>query len=442
MKKPCYETRLFKATDNILLSEHTGYKKYPMSPHYNVYTAKLPSSKPTSSNYAGVAIKAPPGRDVVLLGTPTTEFPVKSPEIKFDYREISKLKRYKLLATAKELLPNNRITYCQHALPKGASVMLDKETGKSHLSGIAACGLFWICPVCSAKISMLRQEEIKEALQAAAAQELQAYFVTFTASHKRGDSLINNFGSMKDAVTFMRSAQSWKKLRKDTGFVGNIDSWETPYGQNNGWHVHLHSVFFMRPGLDVQELEKRIYSLWEKSLSKQGLHASELHGVKAVKATDDKISEYLAKDYTLQAEMTSENYKESKGKSYSPMQLLALYQTGDRQAGRLFQEYAIATRGKSKIRFSRGLKALLGLGKSASDQELAESEQERKVTKLATFPPAIWQEITRKNGAIIGEMLVVSALGSGALSTWLGYSFGFYIDDEGRVAREKKELIL
>ena len=377
------------------------------------------------------------GSRKVSLGT-TTGIHAKKENNGLSFGENSKKSRYKLLDTAKHLLSNERITFCLHSLPTGAKVLQDTKTGHAHLAGVARCGLGWVCPVCSTKIALGRRSELLEASTAAREKGLQAYFVTYTASHKKEDTLQDNFTDMKAALTSLKVSRAWRELKINSGMVGYVDAWEITFGNANGWHPHMHSVIFASPGLDVQKLEISIFELWEKSLAKLGLSASKEHGVKVARANDN-IGEYLTK-WNLETEMTGANFKEGKAKSYTPMGLLALYQAGNKQAGILFQEYAKATKGKSSLRFSRGLRDLLGLGQGSTDKELAEAEQGRTAETLATFSPALWKEIKRQGkSGVIGELLIVAGMGQGALDIWLGALFRMGIDLEGRV-RKKNDL--
>ena len=48
----------------------------------------------------------------------------------------------------------------------------------------------------------------------------------------------------------------------------------------------------------------------------------------------------------------------------------------DEQAGVLFQEYGAAMKGKRQLRWSPGLRNYLGLGAEATDEELAQAQDE------------------------------------------------------------------
>jgi len=388
--------------------------------------------------------KKPPA---AALGN-TTDFVSNDEKISGDdgleFGEKSKKSRFILLDTAKKLLPQERITFCMHSLPNkstGATVEQDIETGHSFIAGVARCGLGWVCPVCATKIAMGRREEIDNALKMAEKQGLQPYFVTYTASHTRDDALEANLDDMKKAIRWMRMGGTWQKIKSDYGIVGHIDSWEITWGFSNGWHAHLHEVIFANAGEEVKDLEKRIFERWDKSLSRLGLFASEEYGVKIVLADDD-VASYLTK-WSLKTEMTGISFKDGKKKSYTPMGLLALAEGGEKWAGALYQEYAKATKGKSAIRWSRGLRDRLELQTESTDQELAEAEQGRKSRTLAIFSGDLWQEVQRAGRkGIIGELLVVAGMGKESLDVWLGAVFGLEIDIEGHVKRRREKIPL
>jgi hypothetical protein len=369
------------------------------------------------------------------LGT-TTNFGAANDETGLNYGENHKKARYQLAEKAKELLPNSRLTFCMHSLT-AVKVNQDIETGSAHLSGVAHCGLGWVCPVCGSKIAMGRRTDLQSASQAATEQGLQAYFVTYTAAHSREDKLADNLQDMKTAIRSMRQSRAWRNFKKNHGVVGYVDAWEITWGQANGWHAHMHEVIFASPGGNPLEMQDEIYKQWENSLSKLGLSSSEAHGVAVIEADDD-IGNYLTK-WSLQAELTGQPFKHGKTrKSHTPMGLLGLAEQGEKWAGKLFQEYAMATRGKSAIRWSRGLRDRLGVGLQATDQELADHEQEREVREIAIFPTEIWARVIRHHRrGIIGELLVVAGLGRDALDAWLYAVFGLGIGSDGVVKGKK-----
>jgi len=328
-------------------------------------------------------------------------------------------RRYRLLDSARELLPDFRVAKCLHVPIPGQQIELwqDDKTGKAHLHGVGRCGSAWVCPVCSAKISIGRAAEIEEAVTNANGQGKTVVFVTLTASHKRADRLDDNLKGTKAAIRFMRKSRAWGRLRDVFGLAGQIDALEITWGFSAGWHVHSHAAFFMAHPPDVETIEDKIFTQWQNALSKQGMTCDRAHGVKVLIGTEN-LPGYLSK-WGLKTELTSRE-KPGREESYSPFQLLALYEGGEGWAGRLFQEYADATKGVSSLRWSRGLRAELGMTGELTDQELAEAENSEGSTKLTELSRDEFKRlIYAGRRGVIGEMLMVAERGRAELLLWL-----------------------
>jgi hypothetical protein len=78
--------------------------------------------------------------------------------------------------------------------------------------------------------------------------------------------------------------------------------------------------------------------------------------------------------WSIEHELTKGPAKLSRGdKGLSPLELLSAYMmNGDKQAGAIWVEYALAFKGRHQLQWSRGLRDLLGLVKEESDQEIVE----------------------------------------------------------------------
>lgn len=338
-----------------------------------------------------------------------------------------KTARYRLRTRAGELLPDFRVnTAC--GLPiipdRSPELWLDLDSGRSHFKGLTACGSAWVCPVCSAKISMGRREEIREALRLSAQLGWKPLLITLTARHNRDDNLEDLFNAFKRAKRYMRSGRKWQSVKQDYLVKGSITSTEITWGFENGHHVHFHEIFFVGAYVDAEEIEERFYQLWSLSLDREGLDCSREHGVD-VQVGNEKIGDYVTK-WGLDNELASINKAAKKG-NFTPFQLLALYDQGEDWAGWLFQEYADVTKGKVSLRWSRGLRDKLDLGRELTDQELAEERISQNSVRLIRFTKEEYYQILYSGrDAVIGEMLSVAESGRDALLIWLDAIFGIH----------------
>lgn len=346
------------------------------------------------------------------------------------WRDGTVYSRYQLQYTAANLLPGFRVaTSCMKAaIPnKQPEVWIDNETGHAHAHGLARCGSAWVCPVCAAKISLERRKEIEQAMELAEEMGWRVLFVTLTARHSRDDQLDDLLESFKAAKRYMRSGRKWQEVKDDYMVKGSITATENTWGFDNGWHVHFHEIFFVGAAVDLEEVESRFYQLWHKSLDREGLDCSRDHGVEVLYGAD-KVGKYITK-WGLDNELTSIHKAAKKG-HFTPFQLLALYREGHEWAGGLFQSHADATKGKTSLRWSRGLRDDMGLGRELTDEELAEAGAGDDSHLMVRFTRSEWNQLLYSGRqGVIGELLIIAERGRKALIIWLAEYFDIHPDE-------------
>ena len=101
-------------------------------------------------------------------------------------------------------------------------------------------------------------------------------------------------------------------------------------------------------------------------------------------------------------------------KGRTPLELLSMASQGDRQAGKLWSEYALVFKGRHQLQWSRGLRSILGLGAELSDKELADRADEDSIL-LASLSHDQWRVI--KSNDLRGEVLEVASSGD-AVKFW------------------------
>lgn len=343
--------------------------------------------------------------------------------------------RYKAQNAAKELLPGWGVDYCMETVIPGKSleVWMDAESEHAHIKGVARCGSVWTCPVCSAKIAIERRDEIAEALELAGRAGWRPVMVTLTARHTREMAAADLVEKMTEAKRWMRMQRSFKKLKKLMGYEGSISSMETTWGFANGWHYHFHEVFIVSKANEnrVDELENAFYALWERALSRVGLTANKKHGVDIIIPRPDDyevVGNYIAK-WGLDNELSRGDAKQGREGHFSPFQLLAMYENGVDWAGGLFQEYAKSTKGKTSMRWSRGLRDALGLSSELTDQEAAEAQASENSYMLLRLKREHWKIIIYSGRpGVMGELLAAAETGRDGLLIWLESVFDINLE--------------
>ena len=71
----------------------------------------------------------------------------------------------------------------------GVKVLFNPVREKAHYGNLITCGSVWTCPVCSARISEQRRQELKLAMTNWRKQVGSVYLLTLTNPHYCGDNL-------------------------------------------------------------------------------------------------------------------------------------------------------------------------------------------------------------------------------------------------------------
>lgn len=324
-------------------------------------------------------------------------------------------RRYDTLDVAQQTLPGERVGSCsRYAVPGDDAVTVNHNptAHTAHFSGVSVCGDVWRCPVCSARIMAERRGELQAALDEARRRGWSVVLVTVTLRHSPGDALTDLLGDLGEAWTRTRSGAPWVRLKDRHGVVGDVVALEVKHG-GAGWHPHKHAAMFLDHVPDADELgalQDAIGARFRAMAAKVGRYVSQSWGVD-VRGHRDAMR-YISK---LDAELTSAEYKTRGG--VTPFAILAAAGRGDRRALALWLEYADAIKGRQKLRWSRGLRDLLGVGE-LSDQEAAELPEDADAAPvvLAVLDPHQWFEVVRRGRR--GELLQVAAATGSRAAVW------------------------
>ena len=334
------------------------------------------------------------------------------------------IRRFAMQSAARVLLPREGVAKCMRAtFPReDGTTMVDvlyaPAKAAAHLGGVQCCKSVWHCPVCSAKISEKRRVELSSGLatwlESPAGEVRRLLLVTFTLAHNASDSLATVFGALKKARKLLVSGKAAQAFKDTFGVVGMVRSLELTHGAN-GWHPHLHVLYFFEREVPILPFEAAIKARWSQCVQSAGSYASWAHGCD-VRFSDAAISEYVAKwgkepDWTPAHELTKGVSKLGRRGGRTAMQLLSDYLDGDDQAGRLWLQFAVNLKGERQLVWSKGMRQRLGLEVEKTDEELAD-EQEEIAIILASLTMGAWRVVIANDAR--GELLEVAAGGDPA----------------------------
>lgn len=293
-------------------------------------------------------------------------------------------------AKSEEWVKADRVAFC--GMPRGfdgvqVKTVATEHGTAAHYGNVKLCGQVWQCPVCSAIIRAGRAEELADGVSRWSARGGGFLFVTQTLRHKHGDDLAELLDILARSQREGISQSSWwRGVRRRYGLVGYVRSLEITLGAN-GWHPHHHTLWFTEKPMiaeEAQALADELRGKWADAVTRRGGRVPNEHGadVKAVSAAEvDGLPWYLAKEQVKAAELTEKQAgslaaEVARGDwkggypdgSVTPFELLDL--TG-KCAAQLWDEYITATRGKSSVRWSAGLRGRLGMDtEEKSDAEI------------------------------------------------------------------------
>jgi|SRR5674476_499298 len=301
------------------------------------------------------------------------------------------------------------------AITPGGSVAVRESGGVGGFAGLATCGSVWACGVCNAKIMARRQLEIGAAVEVWKASGGEVAFGTQTMRHWSGHRLEDLWSALSKAWGKVTAGSSWQRDKQRFGIAGWLRVVEVTFGEN-GWHVHIHSLFFLESLLsatDLDVLKSSMYGRWAAALKGLGL-PSPLAAGQDLRVLDGAADEQLSRYFTkavhqakrIGLELTSTQTKTARGVhgTRSVWSFLDdVIDQGDADALDRWHEFQRASKGRRQLTWSQGLRELLGLRAEKSDEEVAGEELGTKDDDLVLITAAGWR-------VVIGSRLMVPIL--------------------------------
>jgi hypothetical protein len=290
---------------------------------------------------------------------------------------------------------------------RGVDVYRCSDGPRGRVSGVCNCGQPLLCAVCSPRISAFRAGECEEGFGRAAARGWKANLLVYTAPHHQGERLL-------DLVDFWRhawdqnvgSGREAQKLREQKH--GHFGGPELTWTQANGWHFHRNLVVFHDGNLDVQAHHDR----WMGCLGSRYSAAAEVHGFHSTPMDSAEMARYCAKQG---AEIA---WAEGKSSSVTPLSMLV----SAAKAGcpcPLWVEAVnvVAARKLSIVRWSRGLRADLGVSPEKSDSRVAEEKGRPSDELLGSLTSTQWRFVVSRR--LEYRLLQEAQLGREALECFM-----------------------
>ena len=143
------------------------------------------------------------------------------------------------------LFPTDRLGNCGTAL--GSEVRAGRNpAGRAGVTSVATCGSVSGCARCAAVIRAQRADEIEHLCRSHLDTGTGSLIlVTFTLPHVPTDELAVLLGAMQASWEGITSGRGWVQLKSRCDVFGQVRADEVTYGIRNGWHPHIHALFFL-----------------------------------------------------------------------------------------------------------------------------------------------------------------------------------------------------
>jgi hypothetical protein len=293
-------------------------------------------------------------------------------------------------------------------------VSLRRDKSGAAFTGLAKCKNPFYCPVCAPVVLIDKSNEIKSIVSnfLDESENHTTLMVTSTLSHTIDDQLKDLIKVVTGVNGSLKSARFRKDLESRFGFFSSIRAIESTYSDVNGWHPHLHEIWFFKKKLnvsDVLELKEVLYKKYLSLLEKKGYTASSQRGIdisfsvtEGTKVTKYSTSTKMPKDNKslvnssssaalyvakFDKELTFEFTKIQKLTNLSFFGLLARYsyETNSHDK-KLILEFVDAVFRQRRINVPANLKAYL------TDVELVEDYENNKPV-IFTFSRKEWLQV-------------------------------------------------
>ena len=359
---------------------------------------------------------------------------------KAEYMKQSRSDRYELLAGIREMgiaqgrkaelkhpLNFHRTCKCRY-IPLGngnVSVHQHQDTGNAFYGGLQICGSVWTCPVCAAKIEAKREVEISKFFTWAykKGRGKKVVMVTFTFPHSIDQPLKENLDAFLAALRKLRAGAPWKRIKDRNGFDGLIRALEINHGVN-GWHPHTHELWCVDESVNTNELQATVTNRWMTMLKKAGLLLGDDKAARryAVDIKDNmSATQYLTKHgkktWGGDRELAKASTKKGKKAGRSPFQLAADAAGGCGKSEALWWEYVRATKGKSRLYWSEGLKGKVGI--TDKKDEVLAAEQTEKADLLGLLTTKQWKAVRASGRSTAGLLEAAESGGWAAVENFI-----------------------
>lgn len=295
------------------------------------------------------------------------------------------------------------------------------ENGTAKVGGVLHCDSAWLCPVCSKRKGVERQERVEEVFDHVKAfGDGQMVMCTLTVRHKKKHGLMELKKAVQTASRLSRQGAPWARKKKEHNVLGVISAPEVTYSRQSGWHFHIHTAFVLRgTDNDAQELGEWFvarYLSYVQGLGYDALLAGQdVSVIKSPKTLAKYIGKGVSSSRSLAWEMAGHATKRTRSQdSLHPFEILESA-SGDDEMKAKFLEYSEAMKGVRSCVITRSLADALGIEADEDEEKIEEnSGVEKDREAIGELNSSIWNIVMNR----MKSGVVLAILEDGGASAW------------------------
>lgn len=329
----------------------------------------------------------------------------------FELKQTRKLRYGIRRELIKHNLVSKSVSSCGCILPNIKEVLISKDDKhNSKINNVMSCGSVWECDVCSTRILNHRQNDLIKIGQGWLKDKGSILLFTFTVKHSNQDSLKSVLGDTKTktgingAYNRLLAHGSFRKIKLKYNLEFSVRGLEVTWGLTNGFHAHIHSLFYVKGTLtdnQKEELKKELYDVWVSVCKSSNVSIPNFkHGIDI--SNGSNAGHYIAK-WSSSNELTSPAYKSAKNGNFTIWELKNfLYNHDSSPLPRnmiisVLKEYFSTVKGKRLLTWSDSK----GLRKKYLTEELTDvdivSTSDIEVKESVSLDKNLYSEIRFKN---------------------------------------------
>lgn len=369
--------------------------------------------------------------------------PARARDLLCDQRvRANRAKRFALRDALRDVQAGKRARDCGHRVVGMGVEVVSDDGGRCSYRQVLQCDNVWGCFVCQGRILARYAADLTAAVEQHGIS--RTLLGSFTTRHFWPDDL--KWLRQKQALCFRKllGSKTWRLFRERFGIVGIVRSSEVTFGWINGFHAHLHPLFFMNENRyeqgarrEIDALNEALFRVWcgiVRRVMGEKYVPDEKHGIVL---TPCYRADYVVK-MGVSLEVTGSFSKKGKNGNISMLEVATRAAAGDKRYCEVFRRYTHGMKGAKLLTWDKGAKEILDRARQPQRDQPDGAKDESGRRLVARLPLGLWRELRVIPGAKVTILERGEDGGIEAIRAYVGQALG--PEHAHRVSAERASL--